>query len=70
MKNHDMLIVQTLVKPPQKVKESKMMTFESSREKTREQVKKENPLHVIRRVNGGWLVFESVQEYRTWKNQR
>jgi hypothetical protein len=46
------------------------MTFESNREKTRDQVKKENPLKVIRRVNGGWLVFESVQEYQTWKNQK
>ena len=48
---------------------SKMIKFIN--DKTRKEVVKEYPDHVkIVKVTGGYAVFETWDDYETWKNQK
>jgi hypothetical protein len=37
---------------------------------TREKIKKENAAYKIVKVDGGWVAFDSAEDYRLWVNQK
>jgi hypothetical protein len=38
--------------------------------KQKKEVESDHPGSIVKKVDGGWIVFDTSDDYETWKNQK